>query len=43
MINANEDVYKGKFAKVIAKQGVKLKSAYGHVHEKRCRLPTSED
>ena len=28
MIDANEDVYKGKFAKAIAKPGVELDSAY---------------
>ena len=28
MIDANKDVYKGKFAKAIAKPGVELKSAY---------------
>ena len=33
MIDANEDVYKGKFAKAIAKPGVELDSAYDQVHE----------
>ena len=35
MINANKDVYKGKFAKAITKQGVELESAYDRVHEER--------
>ena len=35
MIDANKDVYEGKFAEAIAKQGVELKSAYDQVHEER--------
>ena len=35
MINANKDVYKRKFAKAIARQGVDLESAYDRVHEER--------
>ena len=39
MINANKDVYKRKFAKAIARQGVDLESAYDRVHEER--MPSS--
>ena len=39
MIDANEDVYKGKFADAIAEPGVELESAYDRVHEKR--MPSS--
>ena len=39
MIDANEGVYKGKFAKAIAKQRVNLKSAYARVHEEK--MPSS--
>ena len=39
MIDTNKDVYKGKFAKAIAKPGVELDSAYDQVHKKR--MPSS--
>ena len=39
MIDANKEVYKGKFADVIAQPGIELESAYDRVHEKR--MPSS--
>ena len=39
MIDANENVYKGKFADAMAEPGVELESAYDRVHEKR--MPSS--
>ena len=39
MIDANEDVYKGKLTKSIAKPGVEIASAYDRVHEKM--MPSS--
>ena len=41
LIDDNENVYKGQFAKALARKGVKLGSAYNRVHKKSCRLPTS--
>ena len=38
-IDANENVYHGKFAKRLAEVGVELTSAYSKVHEKK--MPTS--
>ena len=39
MIDANEDVYKGKLSDTIAKPGIELESAYDQVHEKQ--IPSS--